>query len=72
MKFYIAKMGAASCRIWYDGTNGNLRSLGGATNECDTYEEGQEINLRDVHEVKSPEKYNYKLRGWYDIVGNQY
>ena len=70
--FYIAEMDTPGCRIWYDGTNGNLRSLGGATNECDTYEVGQEITLRDIREVQSPAKYNYKLRGWYDIVSNQY
>ena len=58
------------CYIWLDGTCGTLMSLGGSDNTRYTATEGGTMTLPT--QWKSPEKYHYVLRGWYDISNNQY
>lgn len=67
----VYRFGVTSkCTIWLDGTNGGLMSLGGSVNKSYTVEKGGTIKLPT--EWQSPEKYNYKLQGWYDVKNNKY
>lgn len=56
--------------IWLDGTNGNLMSLHGSSTESLQVAYGQTITLPS--QWKSPEKYSYVLRGWYDVKNGRY
>ena len=56
--------------IWLDGTCGGLMSLGGSDNTRYTATEGGTMTLPT--QWKSPEKYQYVLKGWYDISNNTY
>ena len=58
------------CTIWLDGTNGNLMSLQGADKSSLTVNLGDTITLPS--RWKSPEKYEYTLRGWYDVKNGRY
>lgn len=58
------------CYVWLDGTNGGLKSLGGAADTRWTTTEGAVITLPSQWE--SPDKYSYALRGWYDVTNNRY
>jgi len=55
--------------VWFDGTNGGLMALHGSDNV------GQPVSTDTIilpTEWKSPEKYSYELRGWYDVVNRKY
>lgn len=56
--------------VWLDGTNGGIMGLGGSPNERWAVREGQVITLPETWQ--SPDKYNYHLKGWYDVTNNQY
>lgn len=58
------------CTIWLDGTNGNLMSLQGSDKDSLTVSIGDTITLPS--QWKSPEKYSYTLRGWYDVKNGRY
>ena len=58
------------CTICLDGSNGNLMSLGGTDVENRQVAAGSTITLPS--EWKSPEKYRYVLKGWYDIGNRKY
>ena len=58
------------CTIWLDGTNGGLMSNSGSPNESYTVEGGETFTLPLTWD--SPGKYNYRLRGWYDVKNNTY
>ena len=56
--------------IWLDGTDGGLMGLAGAANTRYYSYEGATFTL--PAQWQSPAKYNYTLRGWYDVVNNRY
>ena len=58
------------CTVWLDGTNGGIMSLGGSPDEAHRVSLGDTIQLPT--QWQSPEKYSYKLRGWYDIINHKY
>lgn len=67
--FYFGKA-PESCAVWFDGTVGGLMSYGGSDDQKRNVMSGSTIKLPT--EWKSPEKYQYKLRGWYDVVNSVY
>lgn len=58
------------CYIWLDGTNGGLMALAGSPNERRDAYVGQTYTLPTTW--TSPSKYNYVLRGWYDVTNSDY
>lgn len=58
------------CTVWLDGTNGGIMSLGGSDNRSYSAYTGGTLTLPT--NWKSPDKYNYVLKGWYDINNNKY
>lgn len=58
------------CSVWMDGTNGGLMALGGSDDIRYSSEVGRKIKLPT--EWKSPEKYEYQLNGWYDVINHRY
>ncbi|MGN1414775.1 MAG: SpaA isopeptide-forming pilin-related protein [Anaerovoracaceae bacterium] len=68
--FYFAKVTKRPCHVWLDGTDGSIMSLGGAGNEYQAVSAGESITLPSS--FKSPDKYAYKLKGWYDVNQSQY
>ncbi len=56
--------------LWFDGTNGGLMALGGSDDTAYTVLSGSTIQLPSTW--RSPDKYDYRLRGWYDVVNNRY
>ena len=56
--------------FWMDGTDGGLRVLGGAEERYEIIPQGSTYTL--PAEWVSPEKYSYKIRGWYEITTRQY
>ena len=61
---------AVNYTIWLDGTDGGLMSYGGSDNQSYTVVGGTYIQLPTSW--RSPSKYNYTLRGWYDVSNNKY
>lgn len=61
---------SSECYVWLDGTNGGLMSLGGSPNICYTVSAPSSIQLPS--EWQSPEKYGYRLQGWYDVSHGVY
>jgi len=59
-----------TCTVWFDGTCGGIMSLGGSDDTCYTVTAGSRMTLPS--QWKSPEKYDYTLKGWYDITHNKY
>ena len=59
-----------NCTAWFDGTDGGLMSLGGSPDTPYSLPQGVKVKLPS--EWPSPDKYEYVLRGWYDIVNNKY
>lgn len=59
-----------ACTIWLDGTNGGLRTYGGTLDSRYTFYQGETFNLPT--EWQSPAKYDYKIRGWYDVTNSKY
>ena len=66
--FKIAQ--STPCTVWLDGTNGGIMSLGGSDNVSYTVYTDSTMTL--PVSWKSPDKYSYVLKGWYDIVNNKY
>ena len=61
---------AKQCNVWLDGTNGGIMSLGGSEDKrYDAYTGG---TLKLPTEWKTPEKYKYVLKGWYDVTNSKY
>ena len=58
------------CTVWLDGTNGGIMSLGGSDDRSYTVYTDSVMTLPTSW--KSPDKYAYVLKGWYDIVNNKY
>ena len=58
------------CTVWLDGTNGGLSSLGGSQNQ--SYEVSAPSQLVLPSQWRSPTKYSYVLRGWYDVTNDKY
>lgn len=58
------------CTIWLDGTNGGLMNFAGSDKSSYTVTVGDTITLPS--EWKSPEKYSYVLKGWYDVGNGRY
>lgn len=56
--------------VWLDGTCGGIMSLGGSPNTPYTVKVGDKVKLPT--EWRSPDKYAYKLRGWYDVTNSRY
>ncbi len=56
--------------IWVDGTNGGMDYLSGSDNTGYTLLKGESFTLPESW--KTPDRYNYKVRGWYDVVGGEY
>lgn len=56
--------------VWLDGTCGGIMSLGGSPNTAYTVQAGDKVKLPS--EWRSPDKYAYKLRGWYDVTNSRY
>ncbi len=61
---------AQSYTLWLDGTDGGLGHLTGSPNTAYTVKSGSVLKL--PAEWTSAEKYNYKLRGWYDVSNSRY
>ena len=62
-------MRAAPTGIYIDGTNGGIRFYEGASK----YEaESRVFTLPDNNSVSKPRRYDYVLKGWYDVGNNKY
>ena len=61
---------SSPCTVWLDGTNGGIMSLGGSDDIGYTAYTDSTLTLPT--EWKSPVKYEYVLKGWYDIVNHKY
>lgn len=57
--------------VWFDGTDGGLMSLGGAGNTSKSVSNGK-VTLPKDGEITPPQKYDYTLTGWYDIVDKKF
>ena len=67
----IYQFGVTSrCTVWLDGTCGGLMSLGGSPDKSYNLVGGDVIRLPETWQ--SPEKYSYKLQGWYDVKNSRY
>ncbi len=67
--FYFARE-PEKCTVWIDGTNGGLRSLVGSPDTAFRVNYGDIIKLPT--EWESPKKYEYTVRGWYDVKNGKY
>ena len=56
--------------VWLDGTNGGIMSLGGSDDTAYTVDLGSTLTLPESW--KSPDKYEYVLKGWYDVTNHKY
>lgn len=56
--------------VWLDGTNGGIMAYSGSLDSHYSVTEGSTMTLPETWQ--SPGKYEYKLRGWYDIVNGKY
>lgn len=61
---------SSPCTVWLDGTNGGLMTLGGS--EDRSYTAYTDSTLTLPTSWKSPVKYSYVLKGWYDVTNNKY
>lgn len=61
---------SSPCAVWLDGTNGGIMGLGGSEDRRLTVYTDSTLTLPT--EWKSPEKYPYTLKGWYDVVNHKY
>ena len=58
------------CTVYLDGAQGDLMSLRGSDLESYTVMSGSTITLPT--QWKSPDKYSYVLKGWYDVENGLY
>ncbi len=56
--------------LWLDGTCGEIGYLSGSPDERYSIAEGETFQLPETW--PSPDKYSYRLRGWYDITSSKY
>ena len=56
--------------VWFDGTCGGIMSLGGSDNTSYTVYSDSTMTLPSSW--KTPDKYSYVIKGWYDITNNKY
>ncbi len=57
--------------VWFDGTCGGLnRSLAGSPNTAYFVTQGNLLKLPETWQ--SPTKYEYKIRGWFDLINGKY
>ena len=56
--------------VWLDGTGGGQGQLAGSLNQKYTVSYGDTLTLPEQWQV--PEKYDQKLRGWYDVTNQKY
>lgn len=56
--------------VWLDGTQGNLMSLRGSDLKSYSVATGETLTLPS--QWKSPTKYAYTLKGWYDVNSHAY
>ncbi|MBR4072267.1 MAG: hypothetical protein IKK26_06915, partial [Clostridia bacterium] len=57
--------------VWFDGTCGGVnRSLAGSPNTAYFVTQGNVLKLPESWQ--SPTKYEYKIRGWFDVAGGNY
>ncbi len=68
VRFSIGR--SSSCTVWFDGTCGGIMSLGGSDDL--SYTAYTDSTLTLPTEWRSPVKYEYVLKGWYDITNNKY
>ena len=61
---------AKTYTVYLDGTNGNLMSLRGSDSSSYTVTEGGTFALPSTW--KTPYKYGYTLKGWYDVASGAY
>ena len=61
---------AETCTVWLDGTQGDLMTLRGSDLTSYSVSAGSTIILPS--EWKSPTKYAYELRGWYNVATGEY
>lgn len=61
---------SSPCTVWLDGTNGGIMSLGGSDDRG--YTAYTQSTLTLPTSWKSPDKYAYVLKGWYDITNHKY
>jgi len=67
--FYLAQTQAKK-GVWLDGTNGGLMGLYGSPNVVYELDQGDTLKLPETWQT--PDKYNYVLRGWFDVKNNKY
>ena len=60
----------SQCAVWFDGTCGGLMSLGGSPDTAYFVTSGNKVKLPS--EWQSPVKYEYELRGWFDVINGEY
>ncbi len=58
------------CTVWFDGTCGGLMTYSGSPDNGYVAEIGSVMKLPSTWQ--SPPKYDYVIKGWYDIVGKKY
>ncbi|MBR2042424.1 MAG: Cna B-type domain-containing protein [Oscillospiraceae bacterium] len=56
--------------VWIDGTNGGMDYLSGSDDTLYTVAKGESFILPE--NWKTPDRYSYKVRGWYDIINEKY
>ncbi|MBQ6701290.1 MAG: RICIN domain-containing protein, partial [Oscillospiraceae bacterium] len=56
--------------IWIDGTNGGMDYLSGSDNTGYAVLKGEKFILPESW--KTPDRYNYRVQGWYDVVSGKY
>lgn len=57
--------------VWFDGTCGGVnRSLAGSPDTAYFVTQGSTLKLPESWQ--SPTKYEYKIRGWFDVAGGKY
>lgn len=74
LEYIWSMMPLATYYVWLDGTNGKMMSLAGSDNTRYTLQSaGQNPYAFTLPTSwKSPTKYQYTLRGWYDIYSRRY
>ena len=72
VSFYLIEA-THSYVVWFDGTAGGMMSLAGSQDEWRLVPSATQTAQFTVPSTwQSPQKYIYKIRGWYDIYSNTY
>lgn len=71
--FYIAAVEPSVYHVWFDGTNGGMMSYYGAEDRYQAVDPANNtIALPKSPDFGSSTKYDYVLKGWYDINHHKY